>query len=110
MPYANNKGTDEPAIPIIIFVIICLDIGIMPMVAKSEISRLSLASVAVLTGLTFLVAHLEDRFSHDVAHSFSLIMRKPDLHHVGTTKVLISTFVARFLDSIISLVSIFAVP
>ena len=42
MPYANNKGADQPAHPrslISTFVVRCLD-SIMPLVPISEISRL----------------------------------------------------------------------
>ena len=42
IPYANNKGADQPAHPrslIITFVVRCLD-SIMPLVSISEISRL----------------------------------------------------------------------
>ena len=53
MPYANNKGTDQPAHPhslISTFVVRCLD-SIISLVSKSEISSLYLASVAVQAGL-----------------------------------------------------------
>ena len=42
MPYANNKGADQPAHPrslISTFVVRCLD-SIMPLVSISEISKL----------------------------------------------------------------------
>ena len=42
MPYANNKGADQPAHPrslISTFVVRCLD-SVMPLVSISEISRL----------------------------------------------------------------------
>ena len=42
LPYANNKGADQPAHPhslISTFVVHCLD-SIMPLVSISEISRL----------------------------------------------------------------------
>ena len=48
MPYANNKGADQPAHPcslISAFVVRCLD-SIIPLVSISEISSLCLASVA----------------------------------------------------------------
>ena len=48
MPYANNKGTDQPAHSrslISAFVVRCLD-SIIPLVSISEISSLCLASVA----------------------------------------------------------------
>ena len=48
MAYANNKGADQPAhlrSLISTFVVRCLD-SIIPLLAKSKISRLKLASVA----------------------------------------------------------------
>ena len=53
MPYANNKGADQPAHPrslISTFVVRCLD-SIIPLVSISGISSLYLASVAALAGL-----------------------------------------------------------
>ena len=53
MPYANNKGADQPAHPrslINAFVVRCLD-SIMPLVSISEISILWLVSVAEQAGL-----------------------------------------------------------
>ena len=53
MPYANNKGADQPAHPrslISAFVVRCLDSLIFP-VSISEISSLYLASVAAQAGL-----------------------------------------------------------
>ena len=53
MPYANNKGADQPVhlrSLVSAFVIRCLD-SIIPLVSKSKISSLSLASVAAQTGL-----------------------------------------------------------
>ena len=54
MPYANNKGADQPARPrslISAFVVRYLD-SIIPLVSISEISSLCLASVAAQTGLS----------------------------------------------------------
>ena len=54
MPYANNKGTYQPAHPrdlISAFVVRCLD-TIIPLVSISEISSLYLASVAAQAGLS----------------------------------------------------------
>ena len=54
MPYANNKGADQPAHPrslISAFVIHCLD-SIISLVSISEVSSLYLASVAVQAGLS----------------------------------------------------------
>ena len=54
MPYANNKGADQPAHPrslISAFVVRCL-VSIIPLVSISEISSLYLPSVAVQSGLS----------------------------------------------------------
>ena len=54
MPYANNKGADQPAHPrslISTFVVHCLD-SIVPLVSISEISSLCLAAVAAQAGLS----------------------------------------------------------
>ena len=56
MPYANNKGADQPVHPrslISTFVVCCLD-SIIPPVHISKISSLYLASVAVQAGLSLL--------------------------------------------------------
>ena len=53
MPYANNKGADQPAHPrslISAFVVRSLD-DIISLVSRSEISRFQLVSVAEQTGL-----------------------------------------------------------
>ena len=67
MPYANNKGADQPARPrslISAFVVRCLD-SIIPLLAIAEISILaSLISWAGRFEST-LVANPEDRFSRD---------------------------------------------
>ena len=79
MPYANNKGTDQPAHPrslISAFVIRCLD-SIIPILAIGKISRL--ASFCGCAGRfeSYLVGNPEDRVSHDVAvmyeHSFRVL-------------------------------------
>ena len=71
MPYANNKGTDQPAhlrSLISTFIVRCLD-SILPLVPISKISRLKLASVAAQAGLNLTWSKFpEDRFSLDVAH------------------------------------------
>ena len=71
MPYANNKGVDQPAHPrslISAFVIRCLD-SIIPLVSISKLSILCLASVAAHARFaSTLVANPEDRFSRDEAH------------------------------------------
>ena len=54
MPYANNKGADQPAHPrrlISSFVSRCLD-NVIPLVSIPEIPSLYLASVAGLAGLS----------------------------------------------------------
>ena len=54
MPYANNKGSDQPAHPrslISAFIVRCLDC-IIPLVSISEISSLYLAIVAAQAGLS----------------------------------------------------------
>ena len=54
MPYANNKGADQPAHPrslISTFIVRCLD-SIIPLISISEISSLYLASVAGQAGLS----------------------------------------------------------
>ena len=54
MPYANNKGADQPAHPrslIGAFVVRCLD-SIIPLVFITAISNLYLASAAVQAGLS----------------------------------------------------------
>ena len=54
VPYANNKGADQPAHSrnlISAFEVSCLD-SIIPLVSISEISSLSLASIAAQAGLS----------------------------------------------------------
>ena len=54
LPYANNKGTDQPAHPrslISTFIVRCLD-SIISLVSISEISSLQLAFVAAQAGLS----------------------------------------------------------
>ena len=55
MPYANNKGTDQPGHPrslISTFVVCCLD-RIIAMVSKSKVWGLKLVSVAEEAGLSY---------------------------------------------------------
>ena len=70
MPYATNKGADQPAHPrslISAFVVRYLD-SIILLVSISEISSLYLASVAEQAGLSFTWSQTpEDPFSHDWA-------------------------------------------
>ena len=67
LPYANNKGADQPAW-ISAFVVCCLD-SVIPILAKSKISK-TLASLCSWAGRfeSTLVTDPEDRFSHDGAH------------------------------------------
>ena len=68
--YANNKGADQPAHPhslISTFVVCCLD-SIIPILAKSKISRLKLVSIAEQARLSLTWWQMpEDTFSRDVA-------------------------------------------
>ena len=79
LPYANNKGADQPAHPhslIIAFVICCLD-SIIPPVSMSEISSLYIASVAAQAGLSLpWLQTPNDRFSCDEAQMHSLAFWK----------------------------------
>ena len=71
MPYANNKGADQPAHPrslISTFVVRCLD-SMICVLAISKVSRFQLASVAEQAGLNVTWSKIhEDTFSRDVAH------------------------------------------
>ena len=76
MPYANNKGADQPAHPrslINTFVVRSLD-SIMPVVSISEISSFYLASVAEQAGLCLSWSQTpKTGFSRDEAHMFELL-------------------------------------
>ena len=65
LPYANNKGTDQPAqlrSRISTFVVRCLG-SIIPLVSMSEMSSLYLAPVAAQTQFaSYMVSNPEDRF------------------------------------------------
>ena len=71
MPYANNKGVDQPAHPrslISTFVVRSLD-SIVSLVSVSEILRLWLASVSEQARFKSIqVANPEDGFSRDEVH------------------------------------------
>ena len=73
MPYANNKGADQPAHPrslISAYIVHCLD-SIISLDSIAEISRLQLASVAAQAGLCLAWWEApEDTFSHDIAHLY----------------------------------------
>ena len=73
LPYANNKGVDQPAHPrslISAFVVCCLD-SVMSLVSVTKILSLMLTSVAeqARLSLTWLETP-EDMFSHDEAQFF----------------------------------------
>ena len=99
MPYANNKGADQPAHPCSLispFVVCCLD-SIIPLVSISDISSLCLASVAEQANLSlpwsqtpktgFLVTRLifglsqllaaEEPLLCDCPMEIDLVTRKP---------------------------------
>ena len=71
MPYANNKGADQPAhlrSLISTFVVRCLD-SMICILAISKVSRYQLASVAEQAGLNLTWLKIpKDMFSRDVAH------------------------------------------
>ena len=72
--HANNKGADQPAHSrglISCFVVGCLD-SIIPILVKSEISRLTRASLGSWFE-SYLVADPEGRFSCDVSLFFFLL-------------------------------------
>ena len=74
MPYANNKGADQPAhlrSLISTFVVRCLD-SVICILAKSKVSRFWLASVVEQAGLNLTCSKIpEVKFSHDEAHMYS---------------------------------------
>ena len=71
MPYANNKGADQPRHPhslISAFVVRCLD-SIIPLVSISEVSSLYLASAAAQAGLSLPWSQTRKTgFLNDEAH------------------------------------------
>ena len=75
LPYANNKGADQPANPrslISTFVVHYVD-SIIPLVSIPQISSLYLSFCGCAGRFeSYPVANPEDRFSHDVAHMVSL--------------------------------------
>ena len=65
LPYANNKGADQPVHPrclVSVFAVGCLD-SIMSILAEYYLNVKALASFCSLSGRfeSYLVAHLEDR-------------------------------------------------
>ena len=83
MPYANNKGADQPAHPrslISAFVVRCQD-RMVPLVCISEISRFQLVSVAEQVSLCLAWSETpEDTFCHDEAHIFFLFFYRYHNH------------------------------
>ena len=74
MPYANNKGADQPAHSrslISAFVVRCLG-RIIPLVSISEISILYISCDRAGRFESTLVANPEDRFSHDAGTDLGL--------------------------------------
>ena len=71
MPYANNKGADQPAHPrslISTFVVRCLDSRIC-ILAISKVLIPWLASVTEQAELNLIWSQIpEDKFSYDAAH------------------------------------------
>ena len=71
MPYANNKGADQPAhlrSLISPFVVCCIG-SMMCILAISKVSRLQLASLAEQASLNLTCSKIpKDMFSRDVAH------------------------------------------
>ena len=71
MPYANNKGADQPAHPrslISTFVVCCLD-SMIRILALAKVSRFKLVSVAEQAGLNLTWSKIpEYTFSRDEAH------------------------------------------
>ena len=78
MPYANNKGADQPAHPcslICAFVVRCLD----SIIHVSLVLYLKFQPSASFCGcagwfVSYLFANPEDRFSHDLAQMLSMIV------------------------------------
>ena len=75
MPYANNKGADQPAHPrslINAFVARCLD-SIIPLVSISEILSLHLVSVTAQIDFSLPWSQTPDRFSRDEARIINML-------------------------------------
>ena len=77
MPYANNKGADQPAHPrnrISTFVFLCLD-SFICIFAISQVSRFKLVPVAEQAGLNLSWSKIpKDTFSRDVAQMLLTVM------------------------------------
>ena len=86
MPYANNKGADQPAHPhslISTFVVCCLD-SMICILAIFKVSGFYLASVAEQAGLNLTWLKIaEDTFSRDVLQllhrDFTVSFHLPDM-------------------------------
>ena len=76
MPYANNKGADQPAHPrslISTFFVHCLD-SMICILALFKISRFKLVSVAEQAGLNLTWSKIpEDTFSPHVAQMYTVM-------------------------------------
>ena len=86
MPYANNKGADQPAhrrSVISTFVVPCLD-SMICILALSRFQDFSLAFVAEQTGLNLTRSKiLEDTFSRDVAQimlTYGILSNRNHVH------------------------------
>ena len=70
MPYANNKGADQPGHPrslISFFIVCCLD-SMICILSISKVSSFYLASIAKQAGLNLTRLKIpQDRFSRDEA-------------------------------------------
>ena len=96
MPYANNKGADQPAHPRSLtsaFVVRCID-SIIPLVSILEMSNLYLASVAEQAGLSqpwsqtpktgFLVSRLKQTWGQllwNVIHYITITLKLVALYY-----------------------------
>ena len=78
MPYATNKGADQPPhprSPISAFIVHCLD-KVMSLVSVTKFSSLMLASVAEQASLSLTWSETpEDTFSHGVARIYVVCWR-----------------------------------
>ena len=85
MPYANNKGADQPVHPrslISAFIVRCLD-SVMSLVSVTKISSLMLASVAEQAGLCLAWSETpEDTFCRVMAQIFQLNLKSYRCMHM----------------------------
>ena len=85
LPYANNKGADQPAHPrslISTFVVRCLD-SIIPLLAISKHSRLASFWSWAARFESNLVGNPEERFSRDVAPLLTYLCLASDKRDIG---------------------------